>query len=87
MNPFTAADNGRSYWWQDEPKGKDWINSDHRLPVNSVDAPSGNVYGWIAPYGVVKNGVCELVHFDGSDWYDEDSRTCTVTHWKPMERI
>lgn len=62
----------------------DWISVDDRLPVNDVDSYCGDVWGWITPFGVVKNGVAELVHFDGSDWYDQDSRTCTVTHWKPI---
>ena len=56
-----------------------WINADEKTPSNSK-----NVLGWIAPYGIVKDGEVEPVHYDNDDWYDLAGRTCTVTHWMPL---
>lgn len=58
-----------------------WISCSDALPgpENGV-----NVIGWISPYGDKIRGFAELVHFDGSDWYDQGSRTCTVTHWMEL---
>lgn len=63
---------------------KDWINVNDRVPVNSKDSFNGEVIGWVAPYGDVERGEPDFIHFDGEDWYDRGSRTCTVTHWKPL---
>ena len=61
-----------------------WISVDHDLPINEMDEHGGNVIGVIAPYGDIKNACVELVHFDGDTWYDQGSRSCTVTHWMPI---
>lgn len=61
-----------------------WISVDHDLPYNEFDEFNGNVIGVIAPYGSLTNASVELVHFDGSEWYDKNNRTCTVTHWMPI---
>jgi len=61
-----------------------WISVNHDLPINDLDEHDGNVIGIIAPYGDIASGSVELVHFDGEDWYDQGSRTCTVTHWMPI---
>lgn len=55
-----------------------WIDVDDKLPTPEQGE---EVIGWVAPYGNVKYGWCDLLHFDGEEWYDRDSRTCTVTHW------
>ncbi len=56
----------------------------HDLPINELDEFDGNVIGVIAPHGDLKSASVELVHFDGNDWYDQNSRTCPVTHWMPI---
>ena len=61
-----------------------WISVCHDLPINELDEFDGNVIGVIAPYGDLKSARVELVHFDGEEWYDQNSRTCTVTHWMPI---
>ena len=61
-----------------------WISVDHDLPINELDEHEGNVIGVVAPFGDLSNSTVELVHFDGEDWYDTSSRTCTVTHWIPI---
>ena len=61
-----------------------WISINDDTPTNEFDEFGGNVVGVIAPYGDLKNASVELVHFDGEDWYDQGSRTCTVTHWMPL---
>lgn len=62
-----------------------WVSVDHDLPVNDIDSFNGEVIGVIAPYGDLNQAVVDFVHFDGSDWYDRGCRTCTVTHWKPID--
>ena len=61
-----------------------WIDVKHDLPINELDEHNGNVIGVVAPYGDLNNATVQLVHFDGDDWYDTNSRTCTVTHWMPI---
>lgn len=62
-----------------------WIkNEDGNTPINDLDAVNGEVIGIIAPYGDMKKASIEFVHFDGSEWYDRNNRTCTVTHWIPL---
>jgi hypothetical protein len=62
--------------------GSQWIIVNDDLPVIKR-CETVEVYGWIAPYGYVSNGVEDIVKFDGDEWYDIAGRTCTVTHWKP----
>jgi hypothetical protein len=63
-------------------EGQKWIDVNNEQPVIKR-CEVAEVYGWIAPYGSVSNGVEEVVKFDGIEWYDMAGRTCTVTHWKP----
>tara|TARA_R110000851_G_scaffold292360_1_gene446841 strand:+ start:488 stop:697 length:210 start_codon:yes stop_codon:yes gene_type:complete len=62
-----------------------WVDVNNYLPLNARDGFNGNVVGIIAPYGDLKRTIfVDLVHFDGSDWYDIHSKPCRVTHWKPL---
>ena len=58
-----------------------WIRVEDRLPDNDV-----KIIGWIAPYGVVKNGIAELVVYENKNFYDAAWRTCTVTHWMTLPK-
>ena len=62
-------------------KADDWIDVDNELPINAIHAKNGDVWGYIHERHTDKKSI-EKVHFDGSDWYDQNSRTCNVTHWK-----
>jgi hypothetical protein len=62
-----------------------WIkNEEGNTPINEMDSVCGEVIGMVAPYGDMNNASVEFVHFDGSDWYDRGSRTCTVLYWIPL---
>lgn len=61
-----------------------WFDVDEKLPINSIHAVNDNVWGYIHERHTGKK-VIDKVHFDGSDWYDENSRTCNVTHWKVIK--
>ena len=76
-----------SYWWQEQKPtiiDEGWFDVDEKLPVNSIHAVSGDVWGCIHERHTGAKTI-EKVHFDGSDWYDKDSRTCSVTHWKVIK--
>ena len=75
------------YWWQEQKPSLidgDWFNVDEKLPVNSIHAVGGEVWGYIHERHADRK-IIDKVHFDGSDWYDQDSRTCNVTHWKVIK--
>lgn len=57
----------------------EWISVDDKIPAGGE-----GVFGWIAPYGIIKGGVAEPVTYECGDWYDLAGRTCTVTHWMPL---
>lgn len=58
-----------------------WIDVKHELPLNEWDEFDGNVIGIVnSPMGKY----VEFVHFDGDSWYTKDSKSCTVTHWMPI---
>ena len=59
----------------------DWFDVDVKLPINSIHAVCGDVWGHIHERHSGRKTI-EKVRFDGSDWYDENSRTCNVTYWK-----
>lgn len=63
---------------------KPWRDVNEELPNNSEDAYNTEVIGLVSPYGDVYYGRPEFVHSDGENWYDRDNRTCTVTHWIPL---
>lgn len=74
------------YWWQEQAPtllDGDWFDVDEELPVNAVHAKNGDVWGLIHERHTSKKSI-EKVHFDGSDWYDQNSKTCNVIYWRVL---
>jgi len=65
-------------------KHVNWISVNHDLPINDLDSFNTEVIGLVAPYGDINRATPDFVHFDGEEWYDRGNRTCTVTHWIPI---
>lgn len=61
-----------------------WISVNDETPINDMDSFNGEVIGLVAPFGDISRATPNFVHFDGEDWYDRGNRTCTVTHWIPI---